>query len=112
MRHWRIVPHMVFQETPVFTKLIKELMSDEHYRGLQSHLVEHPDAGALMEDTGGLRKLRWSLPGTGKSGGVRVIYYWRTANDQLLMLLVYPKSAKDNLTPAEKKQLRKIVENW
>lgn len=103
---------MVFLETPVFTKLIKELMSDEHYRRLQNHLVDQPDAGALIEDTGGMRKIRWSLPGTGKSGGVRVIYYWRVAEDQILMLLVYPKSAKDNLTPAEKKQLRKIVENW
>ena len=103
---------MVFQETAVFTKLIKELMSDEHYCGLQNHLVERPDAGDLIKDTGGMRKLRWSLPGTGKSGGVRLIYYWRVSEDQILMLLVYPKSAKDNLSPAEKQRLRKIVEKW
>lgn len=96
----------------MFTKLIKELMSDEHYSRLQNHLVEQPDAGDLIKDTGGMRKLRWSLPGTGKSGGARVIYYWRVSEDQILMLLVYPKSAKDNITPAEKQQLRKIVEKW
>lgn len=103
---------MVFQETAVFTKLIKELMDDELYRRLQTFLVENPDAGDLIEGTGGLRKLRWKLPGIGKRGGVRVIYYWRVSEAQILMLLVYPKSAKDDLKSAEKKQLRKIVENW
>lgn len=66
----------------------------------------------MIQDTGGLRKLRWSLPGTGKSGGVRVVYYWRVSESQILMLLVYPKSAKSDLSPAEKKVLRKIVEKW
>lgn len=103
---------MVFKETPVFTKLIKELMSDEHYAGLQSHLVEHPDAGDVIEGTGGLRKIRWSLPGTGKSGGVRVIYFWRVSESQILMMLVYPKSAKSSLSAEEKKQLRNIKEKW
>lgn len=87
-------------------------MDDSLYRELQSSLIENPDAGDLIEGTGGLRKLRWKLPGTGKRGGVRVIYYWRMAENQILMLLVYPKSAKDDLSPAEKKQLRSIVEKW
>ncbi len=103
---------MVFQETPVFTRLIKELMDDGLYRELQSSLIDNPDAGDLIEGTGGLRKLRWKLPGTGKRGGVRIIYYWRMAESQILMLLVYPKSAKDDLSPAEKRQLRGIVEKW
>jgi hypothetical protein len=103
---------MVFQETPIFSRLIKELMDDELYRELQNVLVESPDAGDVIEGTGGLRKLRWKLPGMGKRGGVRVIYYWRISEDQILMLFVYPKSAKDDLSAAERKQLRKIVENW
>ena len=103
---------MVFQETPVFTKLILSLMDDELYRDLQNSLIVRPDAGDLIEGTGGIRKLRWKLPGTGKRGGARVIYYWRVSEDQILMLLVYPKATKDDLSPAEKKHLRTIVEKW
>lgn len=87
---------MIFIETPVFTDDIQQLMPDDLYAGLQRHLTEHPDAGDVIEDTGGVRKVRWRLPGTGKSGGVRAIYYWRTAEDQILMLLVYKKAKQDD----------------
>jgi hypothetical protein len=103
---------MIFQKTPVFTKLIKELMDDDLYRQLQNFLIEQPNAGDLIEGTGGMRKVRWKLPGTGKRGGLRVIYFWRVAEAQILMLLAYPKSEADDLSPAQKKQLRLIVENW
>jgi hypothetical protein len=72
---------MVIIETPVFTKLIKELMSDEDYKELQLSLVARPDLGVLIRNSGGLRKLRWNLPGRGKSGGVRLIYYWMAADE-------------------------------
>lgn len=65
---------MVIIETPIFTRLIKALMSDDDYRSLQEALVQRPDTGAIIQGSGGLRKVRWSLEGTGKSGGVRVIY--------------------------------------
>ena len=103
---------MMFQETPVFTRLIKELMDDDLYRQLQNFLIEQPDAGDVLERTGGLREIRWKLPGTGKRNGVRVIYCWRVAEAQILMLLVYAKSEADDLSPEQKKQLRSIVENW
>lgn len=103
---------MIFQDTPVFTRLIKELMDDDLYRQLQNFLIEQPDAGDILERTGGLRKIRWKLPGTGKRGGVRVIYCWRVAEAQILLLLVYAKSEADDLSPAQKKHLRSIVENW
>lgn len=103
---------MMFQETPVFTRLIKELMDDDLYRQLQNFLIEQPDAGDIIEGTGGLRKIRWKLPGTGKRNGVRVIYCWRVAEAQILLLLVYAKSEADDLSPAQKKQLRSTVENW
>jgi hypothetical protein len=51
------------------------------------------------------------MPGRGKRGGARVIYYWAVAYDQLLMLLIYPKNVQDNLTPAQIKLLRQIVES-
>jgi hypothetical protein len=103
---------MVIIETPVFTKLIKELMSDEDYRELQLTLVARPDLGVVIRNSGGLRKLRWSLFGRGKSSGVRVIYYWMTADEQLYMLLVYPKNVQDNLTAQQLNMLKAIIQRW
>ena len=103
---------MVIIETPIFTKLIKELMNDDEYKDLQEALVSRPDRGAIIKNSGGLRKVRWALEGRGKSGGARVICYWMTDNDQLYMLLAYPKNVQDNLTDAQLKALKKIVERW
>ena len=66
----------------------------------------------MIQGTGGLRKLRWKPPGTGKSGGVRLIYYWLSADNQIRLLMMYPKSVKDDLSASEKSALRKIVEKW
>ncbi len=62
-------------ETPVFTKQVITLLNDDEYKMLQQYLICRPDAGALIVGGGGLRKLRWKLPGKGKSGGIRTIYY-------------------------------------
>ena len=103
---------MIIVETSVFTRLIQDLMSDDEYKELQEALVLRPDSGDLIKGSGGLRKIRWSLVGKGKSGGVRVIYYWVTKADQIRMLYVYPKGKQANLTQAQVKQLRMIVERW
>ena len=103
---------MVIIETPTFTRLIKELMSDEDYRTLQEVLLTRPDAGDLVKGSGGLRKIRWSLEGRGKRSGVRAIYYWVVRDDQIYMLYVYPKGKQDKLTPDQLKQLKVIVERW
>jgi hypothetical protein len=103
---------MIIIETPIFTKLITTLMSDDEYKDLQEALVTRPEMGALIKNSGGLRKVRWSLEGRGKSGGVRVIYYWMSADDQLYMLLAYPKNEQESLTDAQVSALRKIVERW
>ena len=100
---------MVFIETPTFTRLIAVLLDDDEYSKLQGELVKRPDAGDLIKDGGGIRKFRWKRAGTGKSGGIRVIYYWITEDDQLLMLIAYPKSVKDNLTDKETAILCKLV---
>ena len=52
-----------------------------------------------------IRKVRWALPGSGKSGGVRVIYYWRVSESQILMLTMYAKNVQANLTPAQTREL-------
>ena len=103
---------MVIIETRIFTRRIKELMSDDEYRALQETLVNRPGLGDIVQGTGGLRKVRWKQEGHGKSGGVRVIYYWMTEDEQLYMLYVYPKSKQEDLTAEQKKDLKSIVERW
>lgn len=103
---------MVIIETRLFTKLIKELLSDDQYKKLQEALVNRPDMGDLIKDSGGLRKVRWHLEGTGKSGGIRVIYYWVVDNHHIRMLYAYPKGKQENLTKEQIAQLKTIVERW
>ncbi len=103
---------MVIIETPVFTRLIKELMSDDEYLALQEALVNRPDSGAIIKNSGGLRKIRWKLEGRGKSGGIRAIYYWMVSDDQIYMLYGYPKNKQENLTPQQLSVLKTIVERW
>jgi mRNA-degrading endonuclease RelE of RelBE toxin-antitoxin system len=97
-------------ETSIFTRRVVELLSDDDYRELQSMLVIRPDAGPVIPGSGGLRKLRWAASGRGKRGGARIIYYWFTSQEKLLMLYIYPKNEQDNLTPDQLKALKKIVE--
>lgn len=103
---------MVIIETPIFTKLITDIMSDDEYKNLQEALVIRPDRGVIIKNGSGLRKIRWALEGQGKSGGIRVIYYWMTADDQIYMLYAFPKNAQANLTDAQTKKLRQMVERW
>src|SRR5687768_5114165 len=100
---------MIFIETPVFTADVKSLLPDDRYTELQLALAARPMAGDLIPGTGGLRKIRWALPGQGKRGGARVIYYWRVSQSQILMLAIYGKGTKDDLTATEKRLLQRIV---
>ncbi|PCI10097.1 MAG: hypothetical protein COB71_13260 [Thiotrichales bacterium] len=103
---------MVIIETSIFTKFINDLMNDDDYKEFQEALVNRPDMGDLIQGSGGLRKVRWKLEGRGKSGGVRIIYYWVNRDDQLRMLYVYPKGKQENLTQAQLAVLKEIVARW
>jgi len=100
---------MLFIETPYFTRFCEEHCTDDDLRGLQEQLIERPDAGDLIRGTQGLRKLRWALPGRGKSGGARVIYYWRNAAGQIYLLYAYAKNAQADLSAAQRKLLMQWV---
>ncbi|MEJ0039923.1 MAG: type II toxin-antitoxin system RelE/ParE family toxin [Gammaproteobacteria bacterium] len=100
---------MIFIETPVFTRQVKESLSDDDYRLLQLLLAVRPDAGDLIKGGGGIRKVRWALPGRGKSGGARVIYYWQTTEAHVYMLYLFPKSERSDLAPEQVKQLAKYA---
>jgi len=101
---------MRFVETPVFTAAVTALLSDEEYRQLQLALLIRPEQGALIRGSGGLRKIRSGARGRGKRGGVRVIYYWHPAEQVAYMLLIYAKSEQDDLTPAQLRILRRLVQ--
>lgn len=76
---------LVFLETPLFTRLIGDYLTDESYRELQRALMENPEIGDVMPSTGGFRKVRWedARRGKGKRGGLRVIYYYLSADHQI-----------------------------
>jgi hypothetical protein len=89
---------VVLIETSVFTRLVTKTLSDEDYGTLQQWLVDNPDAGDLVRGGAGMRKVRWALPSRGKSGGIRVLYYWRVSAEQIY-LLCSPKESGPILRP-------------
>lgn len=101
--------NMEFIETPLFTKLINELLPDDSYRLLQDDMAKNPQAGDLIPGGGGIRKLRFALPGRGKRGGARLIYYWQTSKHKTYMLLAYTKAKKENLEPEQTALLKALV---
>lgn len=100
---------MRFLETPIFTRELTELLSDEEYRGIQLALLFRPEQGPVIPRSGGLRKFRWRTKGAGKRGGLRPIYYWDKEADSIYMLFVYSKSEQEDLTPTQLKVLSKLV---
>ncbi|QDQ29193.1 hypothetical protein FNU76_02885 [Chitinimonas arctica] len=102
---------MEFIETPTFTRLVTHLLTDDEYIDLQNVLVENPERGDLIQGGGGIRKLRHASSGRGKSGGVRVIYYWIRDDEQIYMLYLYPKSKQDKLSDRETALLREFVKD-
>lgn len=100
-----------FRETDLFTAQITQLLSDQEYAELQGVLVVQPDAGDLIRDTGGLRKIRWGQQkrGKGKRSGIRVIYYWRVSESLIYMLFAYSKDEIDDLSMRQKKVLAGLV---
>jgi len=103
---------MVFIETPAFTQDVRELLSEESYANFQLYLGIQPEVGDVIENTGGLRKVRWKSEGRGKRGGVRVIYFYVTAASQVRLLLIYRKGVQDTLSAREKSILRAINKHW
>lgn len=100
---------MTVVETPAFLRKAKGFLSEEERADLVAFLAENPQAGVIMPETGGVRKLRWARPGEGKSGGYRVIYYFHSEAIPLLLLTLYGKNEKSNLTMAERNMMRQLT---
>jgi hypothetical protein len=101
-----------FVESPVFTKIVYEYLTDDEYTALQLFLAQDPTAGALMPWTGGFRKVRWGDPrrSKGKRGGLRVIYYHFAEDLQIWFLTIYDEDEADDLTPDQRRMLRVAID--
>ena len=102
---------MVFIETSVFTRLIADYLTEDEYVGLQSFLLQRPEAGAIIRGTGGVRKVRWRISEKGKSGGIRIIYYWYVSADEIWLLTVYSKSEQETIPAQILKQIVDEMKN-
>jgi hypothetical protein len=98
-------------ETPVFLRYAAKVWEEAEREDFITWLAEHPDAGEVIAATGGLRKVRWSRPGMGKRGGLRVIYMWRNAQGELVLLTVYAKAEHDTLSNAFLRSLAQLYED-
>ena len=99
-----------FIETSIFTEEIEYELSLDEYRQLQLALLLRPAQGALIQGSGGLRKMRWRRPGMGKRGGLRVIYFWDARSETFFMLTMYRKKDQDDLTHRQTTILRRLIE--
>lgn len=102
---------MEFIEATAFTKHVYEYLSDDEYAGLQSFLLQYPEAGKVVPGSGGVRKVRWAMSGKGKRGGVRVIYYFKRQDDEIWLLTIYSKNEVENIPAHVLRQIAKEIEN-
>jgi len=96
-------------ELPEFIRRSKRLLTEDELRNLINFLAANPTAGVRMQGTGGIRKIRWKREGTGKSSGVRVIYFFYNEKYPLFLLTIFGKSEKANLSRAERNELAKLT---
>ena len=96
-------------ETPAFLRAADPVLDEEERANLVVFVATNPEAGDVIPQTGGVRKLRWAAKGRGKRGGVRVIYYFHSESVSVFLLDVYAKNVKENMTKAERNALRKRI---
>ena len=100
---------VVLIRTPTFSRRAKRLLKEKEIVRLEQSIAERPDAYPVIAGTGGIRKARWALPGMGKRGGVRAVYYFQTREGIVYLLDIYAKNEKADLTVADKRELRALV---
>jgi hypothetical protein len=109
--HWLTLATLLttITELPEYIRRANTLLSEAERKAVIDYLAAHPLNGDIMEDTGGIRKLRWASGGKGKSGGVRIIYYYHDLRIPLYLLTVFGKNEKSNVTKSERNELAKLV---
>ena len=102
-------PPVTVVETPEFLAATRKLLADDERTALVDYLAHNPDAGDLIQGTGGLRKLRWAIEGRGKRGGARVIYFFHNTEFPLFALTAYAKNEKGDLSQKDRNDFRRLT---
>jgi hypothetical protein len=100
-----------FIESTIFSRIRPAYLDEDEYAELQQFMMRQPEAGRMVPGSGGVRKLRWKRQGSGKRGGLRIIYFVRYRPDEFWMLTVYAKSTHDTVPAAVLKQLKETFRN-
>ena len=95
--------------TKTYERAIRRLMSDTERRAMEAVIVADPSGAPVLRGTGGIRKLRWAGSGRGKRGGIRTMYFHHAGPEALYMLTAYAKADREDLTPADRKALSRLV---
>ena len=98
-----------FVYTPLFERTRKGLLSDDDMKRVEEELLAEPERGALLRETGGVRKMRAAPEGRGKSGGARVAYVHLPDRETVYFLIAFAKNVQANLSPNERKLLRQVI---
>ncbi len=96
-------------ETPQFVRQAEDVWSDAERQEFVDHIARNPEAGDLIPDTGGVRKVRWRRQGMGKRGGARVIYFYHNPATPLFLLMIYAKAVREDVAPDAKKALAEFA---
>ena len=98
-------------ESPLFQKLWPLYWSEEERGEFAAYIASNSTTGAVIRESGGLRKVRWARPGSGKSGGVRIIYYTRSEEGEVMLLTMFAKATTGNIPTAKLKEIRRALED-
>jgi mRNA-degrading endonuclease RelE of RelBE toxin-antitoxin system len=96
-------------ELPLFQQMAERLWNDAEREAFVDFISRNPEVGDVIPETGGVRKVRWRRQGTGKRGGVRVIYFYHDAQIPLFLMLIYAKAQREDMTADQKKQVRALA---
>jgi hypothetical protein len=96
-------------ETLPFSRQASSIWDGGELAEFVDFIARNPEAGAVIPETGGVRKVRWSRPGSGKRGGVRVIYFYHRAEAPLFLLMIYAKARREDMSPDDKRAVRRFA---